>query len=205
MLRIGIYGGAFSPIHNGHVAAAREFMSQMWLDVLFVIPTGNSPHKEMSGGASAKDRLRMCELAFDGVEGVIVSDLEMRREGKSYTVDTLEELYDTDRRLFLLCGTDMIMTLDKWRDPDRIFELAYPVYIRRESDVALDDEIVEKVSYYRNKYGKNVVKLKAPVIEVSSSLVREKLACGEDVSDLIPEKVAAYIKEKGLYLKNEIQ
>lgn len=205
MLRIGIYGGAFSPIHNGHVAAAREFMKQMWLDVLFVIPTGDSPHKEMSDGASARQRLKMCELAFEGEEGVIVSDIELRREGKSYTVDTLEELSDTDRRLFLLCGTDMLLTLDKWRDSDRIFELCYPVYIRRESDSALDDEIIEKVTYYRNKYGKNVVKLKAPVIEVSSSLIRERLERGEDISDLVPEKVAAYIEEKGLYLKNEIQ
>jgi nicotinate-nucleotide adenylyltransferase len=147
----------------------------------------------------------MCELAFEGEEGVIVSDIELRREGKSYTVDTLEELSDTDRRLFLLCGTDMLLTLDKWRDPDRIFELCYPVYIRRESDSALDDEIIEKVTYYRNKYGKNVVKLKAPVIEVSSSLIRERLERGEDISDLVPEKVAAYIEEKGLYLKNEIQ
>ena len=205
MLRIGIYGGAFSPIHNGHVAAAREFMKQMWLDVLFVIPTGDSPHKEMSDGASARQRLKMCELAFEGEEGVIVSDIELRREGKSYTVDTLEELSDTDRRLFLLCGTDMLLTLDKWRDPDRIFELCYPVYIRRESDSALDDKIIEKVTYYRNKYGKNVVKLKAPVIEVSSSLIRERLERGEDISDLVPEKVAAYIEEKGLYLNNEIQ
>ncbi len=201
MLRVGIYGGAFSPIHNGHVAAAREFMKQMWLDVLFVIPTGNSPHKEMSGGADGKDRLKMCELAFEGIDGVIVSDMELRREGKSYTVDTLEELCGADRRLFLLCGTDMIMTLDKWRDPDRIFELAYPVYIRRESDVAIDEEIVEKVTYYRNKYGKNVVRINAPVVEVSSSLVRERLNNGEDISDLVPARVEEYIKEKGLYLK----
>lgn len=205
MLRIGIYGGAFSPIHNGHVSAAREFIKQMWLDVLLVIPTGDSPHKKMSDGATARERLRMCELAFEGMEGVIVSDMELRRNGKSYTVDTLEELYDNDRRLFLLCGTDMLLTLDKWRDPDRIFELCYPVYIRRESDIALDEEIVEKVTYYRNKYGKNVVKLKAPVVEVSSSLVRERLEGGEDISDLVPEKVAAYIKEKGLYLQNDVQ
>lgn len=201
MLRVGIYGGAFAPIHHGHIAAAKEFMSQMWLDVLFIIPTGISPHKEMSAGASAADRLKMCELAFEGVDGVIVSDIELRREGKSYTVDTLEELADSDRRLFLLCGTDMILTLDTWNNPDRIFELCYPVYIRREDDRDLDDAIVEKVTMYRKKYGKNVVKLKAPVVEISSSDIRKKIAVGEDISALVPEKVAAYIKEKGLYAK----
>ena len=107
-MRVGIYGGTFSPVHNGHVAAARAFMEQMWLDILYVIPTGVTPHKDMKGDATASDRLEMCRLAFGGMEGVIVSDLEMRREGKSYTVDTLRELYDPDGRLFLLMGTDML-------------------------------------------------------------------------------------------------
>ena len=199
MLRVGIYGGAFAPIHLGHIAAAKEFMSQMWLDVLFVIPTGVSPHKEMSVGATAADRLKMCELAFEGVDGVIVSDMEIRRGGKSYTVDTLEALSDSDRRLFLLCGTDMILTLDTWHSTDRIFELSYPVYIRRENDSDLDDALVEKITHYREKYGKNVVRLKAPVIEISSSEIRKKIAAGEDISHLVPESVADYIKDKGLY------
>ena len=201
MLRVGIYGGAFSPIHLGHVEAAKAFMSQMWLDVLFVIPTGVSPHKEMSGGASNADRLRMCELAFEGVEGVIVSDLEMRREGKSYTVDTLRHLSDSDRRLFLLCGTDMILTLDQWRDPDEIFRLAYPTYIRREEDAELDEKLVAKITEYRNKYGKNVVRINSPAVVVSSSEVRAKIGNGEDITGLVPPAVAEYIKEKGLYAK----
>ena len=199
MLRIGIYGGAFAPIHIGHVEAAKAFMAQMWLDVLFVIPTGTSPHKQMSAGAADADRLEMCRRAFAGVEGVIVSDLEIRRQGKSYTVDTLRELTAEDRRLFLLCGTDMILTLDTWKDPDEIFRLSYPVYIRRESDEALDEKLIEKVTGYRNKYGKNVVRINAPAIEVSSSAVREKLLRGESVEGLVPPSVAEYIKEKGLY------
>ncbi len=199
MLRVGIYGGAFAPIHVGHVAAAKAFMEQMWLDVLFVIPTGKSPHKEISTGASDSDRLEMCRRAFEGVEGVIVSDIEIRREGVSYTVDTLRSLEDDDRRLFMLCGTDMILTLDTWHEPDEIFRLSYPVYIRRESDESLDERLIAKVTEYRNKYGKNVVKIKAPAIEVSSSEIRHKILNGEDISGLVPESVAEYIKEKGLY------
>ena len=201
MLRVGIYGGTFSPIHTGHVEAAKAFMSQMWLDVLFVIPTGVSPHKEMSEDVSNADRLRMCELAFEGVEGVIVSDMEMRREGKSYTVDTLRELTDTDRRLFLLCGTDMILTLDQWRNPDEIFRLAYPTYIRREEDAELDEKLIAKITEYRNKYGKNVVRINAPAVVVSSSEVRAKIENREDITGLVPPAVAEYIKEKGLYAK----
>ena len=199
MLRVGIYGGAFAPIHNGHVAAAKEFMKQMWLDVLFVIPTGTSPHKQMNRGASDTDRLEMCRLAFAGEEGIIVSDLEIRRMGKSYTVDTLRELSGEDRRLFLLCGTDMILTLDTWREPDEIFKLCYPTYIRREEDESLDDKLIAKVTAYRNKYGKNVVRINAPAIEVSSSEVRHRIAEGQDISHLVPAGVDAYIKEKGLY------
>ena len=199
MLRVGIYGGAFAPIHNGHVAAAKEFMKQMWLDVLFVIPTGTSPHKQMNRGASDADRLEMCRLAFAGEEGIIVSDLEIRRMGKSYTVDTLRELSGEDRRLFLLCGTDMILTLDTWREADEIFKLCYPTYIRREEDESLDDKLIAKVTAYRNKYGKNVVRINAPAIEVSSSEVRHRIAEGQDISHLVPAGVDAYIKEKGLY------
>lgn len=201
MLRVGIYGGAFAPIHNGHVAAAKAFMEQMWLDVLFVIPTGTSPHKKMSGGADDGDRLEMCRRAFEGVEGVIISDIEIRRQGTSYTVDTLRSITAEDRRLFMLCGTDMILTLDKWRDPDGIFELSYPVYIRREEDESLDEVLISKITEYRNKYGKNVVRIKAPAIEVSSSQVRELIARGERFEHLVPPSVADYIKEKGLYKK----
>ena len=200
MLRIGIYGGAFSPIHNGHVAAAREFMKQMWLDVLFVVPTGNGPWKDISKGAvSAKDRLRMCELAFADVEGVIVSDMEMRREGKSFTVDTLEALAGEDRRLFLLLGTDMMLTLGSWRNPARIFELCYPVYVRRESDKALDEQIVQKIAEYNQTYGKVVRRIVTDPIEVSSTEIRTAIRAGQGIEHLVPARVAAYIKENGLY------
>lgn len=200
MLRVGIYGGAFAPIHNGHIAAAKAFMSQMWLDVLFVIPTGTSPHKSMSRGASDEDRMEMCRRAFEGVEGVIVSDLEIRRHGKSYTVDTLRELSGDDRRLFMLCGTDMLLTLDEWHKPEEIFKLCYPTYIRREDDRSLDDKLIAKIAEYKEKYGKNVIRIVAPAVEVSSSRIRRMVSAGEDISHLVPASVADYIKKKGIYL-----
>lgn len=199
-MRIGIYGGTFSPVHNGHLAAAKAFMEQMWLDILYVIPTGVSPHKQMDGEATALDRLNMCRLAFEGcMDGVIVSDMEMKREGKSYTVDTLRQLYSEGDRLFLLCGTDMLLTLDKWREPEEIFKLCYPVYVRRESDVMLDSVIIEKLKEYKEKYGKNVMRLVTDPIEISSSGIRKMIVAGADVSDLVPANVCAYIRQKGLY------
>lgn len=198
-MRVGIYGGTFSPVHNGHVAAAKAFMEQMWLDILYVIPTGVTPHKDMKGNATAADRLEMCRLAFADMEGVIVSDLEMKREGKSYTVDTLRELYDPNGRLFLLMGTDMLMTLDQWREPDEIFRLCYPVYIRRETDESLDQAIVEKITSYQEKYGKVVRRIVAPAIELSSTDIRAAVAEDFPIEGAVPPAVAAYIREHNLY------
>ena len=200
MIRIGIYGGTFSPPHNGHIAAAKAFMEQMWLDFLYVIPTATPPHKEMDVPVDAAHRLEMCRLAFSGVEGVYVSDMEMRRGGRSYTVDTLRELTGEDRRLFLLCGTDMMLTLDEWREPEEIFKLSYPVYIRREKDALLDNMIVQKIADYNQKYGKVVRRIVTEPIELSSNLVRERLKNGEEVSHLIPESVEKYIRDNHLYV-----
>lgn len=199
MLRIGIFGGAFAPIHKGHVEAAKAFMNQMWLDVLFVIPTGKSPHKEMDRTASDSDRMEMCRRAFEGVEGVIVSDVEIRRGDTSYSIDTLRSFADEGSRLFMLCGTDMMLTLGEWNDAQEIFKLCYPVYIRRENDRELDEKIIETNTRYFETFGKYVIKLDAPIIEISSSTLREMLKRGEDVSEYIPARTLEYIEEKGLY------
>ena len=202
MLRVGIYGGAFAPIHIGHVEAAKAFIEQMWLDVLFVVPTGKSPHKKMDTTASDADRLEMCRRAFEGVEGVIVSDIEISREDTSYSIETLRYFTDEDRRLFMLCGTDMMLTLGEWNDADEIFKLCYPVYIRREDDRTLDEEIIKTNTRYFETFGKYVIKLDAPAIDISSSALRDMMRRGEDVSAYIPARVLEYIDEKGLY-RNE--
>ncbi len=199
-MRIGIYGGTFSPPHNGHLSAAKAFMEQMWLDILYVIPTALPPHKEIEDAVSAAHRLEMCRLAFSDVEGVYVSDLEIRRGGRSYTVDTLRELWREENRLFLLCGTDMMLTLDRWREADEIFRLCYPVYIRRDNDRSLDRVIVEKIEAYRQKYGKVVRKIVAEPIEISSSEIRERISAGESVARLVPQKVEKYLKDNHLYV-----
>ncbi len=200
MLRVGIFGGAFAPIHKGHVEAAKAFIEQMWLDVLFVIPTGVSPHKIMDQSATAEDRMEMCRIALHDVEGIIISDEEIKRGGKNFTVDTLTEFGGDDRRLFMLCGTDMMLTLDEWDRADEIFKLSYPVYIRRENDSSLDNVIIAKNQGYFEKYGKYVIKLDAPVIDISSSELREMIKRGEDVSEYMDADVLKYIREKGIYV-----
>ena len=200
MMRIGIFGGTFSPPHNGHLQAAKAFMEQMWLDILYVIPTALPPHKEMDTPVSAAHRLEMCRLAFSEMEGVCVSDMEIKRGGKSYTVETLRELAGEDRRIFLLCGTDMMLTLDQWREPEEIFKLCYPVYIRRDTDSSLDELIVKKIAEYNEKYGKVVRRIVVDPIEMSSSEVRACLKDGKTVSSMLAPSVEKYISDNHLYV-----
>ncbi|MBQ2248957.1 MAG: nicotinate (nicotinamide) nucleotide adenylyltransferase [Clostridia bacterium] len=199
MTRIGIYGGTFSPPHNGHIAAAKAFMEQMWLDILYVIPAATPPHKQMTCAISPEDRLNMCRLAFSEMEGVYVSDMEIQRGGKSYTVDTLRELTGEDRRLFLLLGTDMMLSLGEWYRPDEIFRLSYPVYIRREKDAILDQRIIQTIADYNEKYGKVVRRIVTEPLVISSREIRRRFEAQESVEGLLPPSVEKYIRDKHLY------
>ena len=199
-LRVGIYGGTFAPVHNGHVAAAKAFMEQMKLDYLFIIPTCLPPHKQMDFSDDPIFRLRMCELAFEDIDGVVISDTEIKRGGRSYTYDTLVELTRPNTRLFLMCGTDMVLTFDTWYRFEDIFKLCYPVYVRRENDPILTKKIVDKITEYYNKYGVMFRRIVTEPIELSSTQIRRKVASGEDISRLVPKKVAEFISRNGLYL-----
>ncbi len=198
--RVGIFGGTFAPIHNGHVRAAKAFMEQMKLDYLMVIPAYLPPHKQIDASDDPLYRLRMCELAFEGVDGVVISDCEIARGGKSYTYDTLAALTRPDTRLFLLCGTDMVLTFDKWYRFEDILKMCYPVYIRREDDALLGNRVVAKITEYYEKYGVMFRKIVTPALTLSSTEIREKVRNGEDISALVPGNVEKFIKENKLYL-----
>ena len=198
-MRAGIYGGTFAPIHNGHVAAAKAFMEQMKLDYLFIIPAHLPPHKQIDESDDPVYRLRMCELAFKDIDGVVISDCEIARGGKSYTYDTLKELQREDTRLFLLCGTDMVLTFDTWYRFEDIFKMCYPVYVRRENDALIGNRIVSKINEYYQKYGVMFRKIMTEPIELSSTDIRRAVKNGQDISGMVPAAVADFIKQNGLY------
>ena len=199
MLRVGIYGGTFSPPHNGHIAAAKAFMTQMKLDYLIIIPACLPPHKQIDAGDDPIFRLKMCELAFAGIDGVVISDAEIRRGGKSYTYDTLRELSRPDARLFLLCGTDMVLSFDTWYRFEDILRICYPVYVRRESDPLMDTRIVDKIGEYYRKYGVMFRKILTDPMPVSSTEIRRAVKEGRDISQMVPAGVERFIRENGLY------
>ncbi len=197
--RVGIYGGTFAPVHNGHLRAAKAFMEQMKLDYLFIIPAYLPPHKQIDSSDDPLYRLRMCELAFGDMEGIVISDCEIARGGKSYTYDTLKELERPNTRLFLLCGTDMVLTFDTWFRFEDIFKMCYPAYVRRENDPLIGNRIVAKITEYYQKYGVMFRKILTEPLELSSTDVRRAVKEGKDISGMVPEKVEKFIRENGLY------
>ena len=155
MARIGIYGGSFNPPHLGHIRAAQETRRRLRLDRVILIPDAVPPHKTLAAGSpDAKTRLALVRLAVEGCEGLEVSDIELRRDGPSYTVDTLRQLhtqYPQDE-LFLLMGTDMFLTFDQWRGPDAIAQMAALVCMyRSEKSGALAAELQETAQLLRRR------------------------------------------------------
>lgn len=194
MERFGIYGGTFNPIHNGHLHLIRAACAQLSFDRLLVVPANIPPHKAATDLASNRDRLEMARLATAGMPGVWVSDIELRARGKSYTILTLERL----RALFpecsftLLMGADMLESFDRWHRWQDILKLAdIAAFARNEGEEALLERKAALIGRAR------VVRVEP--LPLSSTLVRERVRRGEDISGLVPEPVAAYIYEKGLY------
>ena len=197
-MRLGIYGGTFSPPHNGHTEAAGAFIREMRLDKLLIIPTFIPPHKISFDNATPDDRLEMCKLAFSDIDNIEISDMEIKRGGKSYTYLTLEELSSDGVELFFLCGTDMILTFDEWKRYDYIFSLATICYARRENDEQNTLKIEEKVEQYR-KLGAKIVEIKHKVNEISSTEIKAML---KDKKEYIPvsKSVLDYIYSKQIYV-----
>ena len=197
-LRVGIFCGRFDPIHCGEVDAAKAFMEQMKLDYLVVAPTYTDSESESD---RALFRLRMCELAFEGIDGVIISDTAVRGGEGSEPLNILRELRRPDTRLFWLCGTDELLNFDKRNDYKEILSLCYPNYYRRESDPIITELVVAKITKI---YKENGVMFRRIVTEpktILPSQIRKKVLVGEDISDLVAPAVARFIKENELYLE----
>ena len=195
-MRIGIYGGAFNPVHKGHVKLAEEVKTKADLDRIIIMPSGVSPHKSSDTLIGSEHRMKMCELAFEG-EDYIISDLEIKREGKSYTVDTVTELKKIypDDELYLIMGSDMLLCFHRWYRYEDILSVSKIVATTRQGDISLD----ELKAYSRDVLKKDTLIIDFEPFECSSTKVRDILLSGGDASYALPEKVLSYIKEKALY------
>ena len=201
MARIGIFGGSFHPPHLGHILAAREFQRKLALDTLLLIPAGIPPHKTI-GQIDAKHRLEMTRLAAQELENTQVLDIELRREGRSYTADTVEALRQQypDDELFLLMGTDMFYTFDKWYQPERIVKEVTLAVVHRDRDKK--EELLRYAAILEERLGAKIVWVENEFLPYSSTSIRAMLAFGCGARYLAPQ-VLAYIRENKLYLQGE--
>lgn len=195
-MRIGIYGGAFNPPHKGHVKLAEEIKEKALLDKIIIMPSGLSPHKNSDSLVDSTHRFEMCKRAFTA-DYYSVSDLEIKRQGKSYTVDTVTELKEIypDDELFLIMGSDMLLSFHRWYRYDDILSHVTIVATTRQDDISTD----ELKKYSSEALKKDTLIIDFEPFECSSTQVRDTLLSGEDATYLVPEKVLCYIKEKGLY------
>ena len=198
-LKLGIYGGTFSPPHIGHLRAAESFIRGAKLDKLLVMPDFLPPHKSEYGSVTAEDRLNMCRIAFSALPNTDVSNFEVMKGGMSYTYLTLEAFAGSDTDLYFLCGTDMFLTLDKWRCPEIIFDLATICFVRREGDTSNDAIIEKKISEYRERFSARILELPHDVLQASSTELRLELWNDGAVTNIIDASVLEYIRERGLY------
>jgi nicotinate-nucleotide adenylyltransferase len=200
-MRIGIFGGSFDPVHLGHQWIAESALESLDLDQIRWIPAATSPLKRDGPTAPAADRLQMVRLAVSGCEQHMVDDRELRRGGVSYSVDTIEELATEfpDADLFLILGSDSLAEIRQWHQPDRLFERAIPAVVQRSGGDEIDLSVfeglldAERIELVRNSI------ITMPLIEVSSSDVRERIAAGRSIRFRVPRAVEAMIAAEGLY------
>lgn len=190
-MKIGILGGSFDPIHQGHLTLARESEKQFKLDKILFLPALHPPHKKESVPLTpAPHRARMVELAIRGEAHWELCDLELRRPGVSYTVDTLRELkkiYPLSHELFFIAGADSFQDLKEWKEPNEILKLSEWIVAPRPS-VQLPDPLPPRVHL-----------LQIPPMAISASEIREKAGRGEDISEWVPAKVRDYIGRMKIY------
>jgi nicotinate-nucleotide adenylyltransferase len=196
-LRVGILGGSFNPPHVGHLVCAQEAVVQLELERVIFVPTARPAHREIEQDPGAEARRELCEAAIAGDERFEVSRAELDREGPSYTVDTLREMHaaSPDDELFLLLGGDQAAALPAWHEVEEVLNLAAVA-------------AVERVGFSRNAIAITLGRLKGvekvsfldmPVMQVSSSMIRRRVAEGKPIRYLVPDRVLEYIREKDLY------
>lgn len=197
MIRYGVFGGAFNPVHLAHLIIAEDVREQMHLDKVLFIPYANPPHKNTDELLNSSHRLKMLQLALEGNCNFEVCDIEIKNgvNSKTYTVDTLIKLRDKYKNdgiaLYLIVGLDNLIELHTWKDPGKLFALAEVVVLNRPGYV---------VQNVNNEYERRVNYVPAPGIDISASEIRHRIREKKSIKYLVPEKVEKYISDNKLYL-----
>jgi nicotinate-nucleotide adenylyltransferase len=195
--RLGVLGGSFNPIHSAHLGIARQAMAAFHLDQVLFVPAGNPPHKP-DGLADKWDRLRMVQLAVAGQPGFVVCDLEVRRQGVTYTVDTLRGLRALypGARLWYIIGGDTLLDMHTWRQPRQVFALCSLIVCQRPG---WRREELEACVKTLTTMGADIHLLDAPGVDISATMVRQRWRRGDLPPGWVPPQVAAYMRAHCLY------
>jgi len=196
-VRVGILGGTFNPPHLGHLVCAQEAYRELELDRVMLIPARIPPHKPVEHEPGAHHRLELCRLAVAGDERFDVSEIELDRDGPSYTVDTLVALTTEapNTEFFFIVGGDIAAGLPRWRQPERVLELATLAIAKRRGTAraSVDTALSELPGSERARF------FQMPRIGVSSTMIRRRVRAGQPIRYLVPDPVARYIGDHGLY------
>jgi nicotinate-nucleotide adenylyltransferase len=196
--RIGVFGGAFNPVHLAHLIMAEDVRQQMHLDKVLFIPYANPPHKNTDDLLDAEKRLHMINLAIEDNIYFEASDIELKRgkDSITYTVDTLlalrEKFRDEAVKFYLIIGIDNLIELHTWKDPGKLFLLAEVVVLNRPGFL---------IQNVKNEFSRQVVFVPAPGIDISSTDIRFKIGEKKSIKYLVPKPVEEYINKNKLYLK----
>lgn len=199
MKKVGIMGGTFNPIHNRHLFLAEHACGQAGLDYVVFMPTRIPPHKPNENIVSADHRLNMTGLAIEGNPHFVLSDMEIKRSGTTYTADTLRILKENEpgTEYYFIVGADSFMAMLDWMEPRTIFELSTVIVGGR--DQYTRQQLDEMAEHIKKSFSGRVIFLDMPLIEISSEMIRERVKTGKSIRYYVPDKVESYIIEHNLY------
>ncbi len=203
MKRIGILGGTFNPIHMGHLIMAEEVCQHLHLSKVLFIPTYIPPHKYVNDLAEAHHRNQMVKAAISGKSKFEVSDLEIMREGWSYTIDTVQEIldhYGKDSEVFLIIGADSLNELELWKNIKRLSQLCHFVIVNRPGFKTEASARLVEIIGNDNILDMERLRIEIDPVGISSTDIRKRIKDSVDLNNLVPECVKTYIKKHGLYL-----
>lgn len=202
-MKIGIMGGTFDPIHNGHLIVAEYTRTYLNLDRIIFIPSGKHPFKDNKKVTDPNKRMDMISLSIESNKYFNLSDIEINREGITYTIDTIKTLkaYYKKDEIFFIIGSDILFQIEKWKDFDHLIEIVRFALISRPSDNNI--EATNKLKDLKEKYKINIIEVEAPLIDISSTEIRNRVKEGLSIKYLVPELVNNYIIEHNLYSKDE--
>lgn len=198
MNRVGIMGGTFDPIHLGHLVIANEVLNIYHLDHIIFVPAGNPPHKKATG-ASSWDRFVMTSLATMSNSKFIVSDFEIKKQDRSYTIETLREFHKTypNTEFYFITGTDAVVDLPNWHEPKELLKLCKFIAVSRPGMGKEDAEI--KIQEIMTELDGKIELLQVPMLQISSTDIRDRFKKGKSAKYLLPEIVEQYIYKNNLY------